>query len=148
MRSVIFLCACALVTACMTSSSGPDEELESRVGDPDEAPTAPIGGAPVLIDARATDDLDRIHAAASSASLTSCHGTTTCPGGLPISSFYTVSCGAPYCSNQGCLKSEFYTVKKQPRESYQAFAMPDGSVCLAYQPATAANAGCTCYTPY
>jgi hypothetical protein len=147
------LMICLLCT-CMMACVAPDPERDPqvhRLADPldDEVATA-FGGTPVLLDVRATDDPGRIEAAAQAASLTACHGYTTCDGGvlIPDGSYIYVDCGEPYCSNTRCAKSLDLKVMKQPRERYRAYAMPNGSVCLAYEPAThtAIPYSCGCNT--
>ena len=141
MRNMILLGAFACITACVT----PGGERDLLVGDPDDEEVAGAAdGAPVSIDARATDDPEHIRAAALSASLAACHGYTTCPGGLIIGDLQGVNCGAPFCSTQKCGKSDDWRTLKQPREYYRPYAMPDGTVCLAYQPGTATNISCSC----
>jgi hypothetical protein len=145
MKNVLFLCTSLFAVGCVTSSDGAgDEQRDPQVSYADEEEVIEADAPPVLLDVRATESPARIHEFALTASLTACHGTTYCTGGVLISGYYTVNCGAPYCSSQSCAKSDIWTVKKQPREMYRAYAMPDGSVCLAYQPALAANAGCSC----
>jgi hypothetical protein len=99
MRNMILLCACAWISACVA----PGGERDPQVGYQDEEEVAAaVDGAPVLLDVRATDAPERIQAAALSASLTACHGYTTCAGGVMIGDLTGVSCGAPYCSFEKC----------------------------------------------
>ena len=124
-----FLYACMCMMACVA----PDADL------------TPVADTPVLLDVRATDGPERIHAAAQSASLSACHGYTTCSGGTLLNlSYITVNCGEPYCSTTSCAVSPRAKVKKQPRERYRSYAMPDNTVCLAYEPATHTEIPFTC----
>jgi hypothetical protein len=132
MRAMTWLCASAFVAACAAEvprngSSG------SAVDDSESEATSELGLA-VMVNARTSDSLERIHAEAVAASAAACHGTTSCPGGVLISGTFTVDCGSPVCGTTGCGKTggTLKVFKEQPREQYQAFAMPDGSVCLAY----------------
>ena len=135
----IWLCLSACLSACAVE--GPAEETAAAASE-----------QRVLIDVRATDGLERIHQAAG-ALATSCHGTTTCPGGIVIGGFFTIECGAQFCSTQGCGKClplgdpdcTLKSLLRQPREQYQPFVMPDGTVCLAYHPTTPLDVSCSCF---
>jgi hypothetical protein len=132
---MIWLCASACLAACAAETSY-DSSGRSSLDDNTAETTSELG-APVLVDARASDGLDRIHSTAVAASAAACHGTTSCPGGTLISGTFTVDCGSPVCGLTGCGKSSLGVLKvfkEQPREQYQAFAMPNGTVCLAYHP--------------
>jgi hypothetical protein len=132
MRVMIWLCASAFVAACAAEAPR-DVSSSGAVDDSESEATSELGLA-VMINARASDSLERIHAEAVATSATACHGTTSCPGGVLISGTFTVDCGAQVCGITGCssIGGVLKNHKEQPREQYQAFAMPDGSVCLAY----------------
>ena len=131
MRAMTWLCASAFVAAC--AAEVPRDVSSSAADDSESEATSELGLA-VMIDARASDSLERIHAEAVAASAAACHGTTSCPGGLPISDTFTIDCGSPVCGITGCGKvgTSIKVHKEQPREQYVAYAMPDGSVCLAF----------------
>lgn len=132
MRAMTWLCASAFVAACAAEVPR-DVSSSTAVDDSESEATSELGLA-VTINARASDSLERIHAEAVVASAAACHGTTSCPGGLPISDTFTIDCGSPVCGTTGCGKSgtSLKVFKEQPREQYVAYAMPDGSVCLAF----------------
>src|SRR5262249_41645345 len=129
---MIWLCASLCVAACAAETPY-DASGRSSL---DESETTSELGAAVVVNARASDSFERIQAAAVAASAAACHGTTSCAGGTLIRGTFTVDCGSPVCGLTGCgkLGTSNKVFKEQPREQYQAFAMPSGLVCLAYHP--------------
>jgi len=108
--------------------------------------------APVIVDVRASDGLERIHAAAIAASAPACHGTTQCTGGtaIPPGTSLTVECGAVQCGTTGCGKIGIGPLRahqEQPQEAYFAFVMPNGDTCLAYNPSSPRSLTACCVIP-
>lgn len=132
MRLTIWLCASVCLAACAAEPSG--EVGRSSVDDSEAEATSELG-SPVVLNLRASESLDRVHSEAIAASAAACHGTTSCAGGVLISGPFTVDCGSPVCGLTGCGKPDIGPLrvhKEQPREQYNAYAMPNGLVCLAY----------------
>jgi hypothetical protein len=133
MRLTIWLCASVCLAAC--AAEPPSEANRSSVENEAEV-TSDLSSA-VVLNLRASESLDRIQGEAIAASASACHGTTSCPGGVFISGPNTVDCGSPVCGLTGCGKvgiGPLRVHKEQPREQYNAYAMPNGLVCLAYHP--------------
>jgi hypothetical protein len=155
MKWIIWSCVGVFVAACAAES--PSEESDSNAEESkrnsssyDESALTTDSYPTILIQAKATDSLDHIQREAIAVSAAACHGTTTCPGGLPISGFFTLHCGSPMCSTTGCGKPDVgppRVFKVQPRERYQAFSMPDGAVCLAFQPTQNLQLNTCCILP-